>query len=117
MIAIDVPSGLPGDTGLPLGPAVCAGLTVTFHARKPAHVLEPGRSLCGEVVVADIGLGETTSKIVENATDLWLPRFPWPSAASHKHARGRLMVISGEAWSTGAARPPPAPACASGPAW
>lgn len=104
VVAVDVPSGVPGDTGLPLGPAVCAGLTVTFHARKPGHVLEPGRSLCGEVVVADIGLGETASKIVENGPDLWLPRFPWPSAASHKHARGRLMVISGEAWSTGAAR-------------
>lgn len=104
VVAIDVPSGVPGDTGRPLGPAVCAGLTVTFHARKLGHVLEPGRSLCGEVVVADIGLGPTASKVVENGPELWLPRFPWPSAASHKHARGRLIVISGDAWSTGAAR-------------
>jgi hydroxyethylthiazole kinase-like uncharacterized protein yjeF len=104
VVAVDMPSGVPGDTGQPLGPAVCAGLTVTFHARKPGHVLEPGRGLCGEVVVADIGLGTTPSRLVENGPDLWLPRFPWPSAASHKHARGRLMVISGDAWSTGAAR-------------
>ncbi len=104
VVAIDVPSGLPGDTGLPIGPAVCAGLTVTFHARKPAHVLEPGRALCGEVVVADIGLGDTLSRTLENGPELWLPRFPWPSATSHKHARGRLIVISGDAWSTGAAR-------------
>ena len=104
VVAIDVPSGLPGDTGQPLGPAICAGLTITFHARKPAHVLEPGRALCGEVVVADIGLGETPSETVENGPDLWLPRFPWPTAASHKHARGRLIVVSGDAWSTGAAR-------------
>ncbi len=104
VVAVDVPSGLPGDTGRPDGPAICAGLTVTFHARKPAHVLEPGRSLCGEVVVADIGLGETPSDLSENAPDLWLDRFPWPTAASHKHARGRLIVVSGEAWSTGAAR-------------
>ena len=104
VVAIDVPSGLPGDTGLPTGPAVCAGLTVTFHTRKPAHVLEPGRALCGEVVVADIGLGDTPSRTLENGPELWLPRFPWPSAASHKHARGRLIVISGDAWSTGAAR-------------
>jgi len=104
VVAVDIPSGVPGDTGRPLGPAVCAGLTVTFHARKPGHVLEPGRGLCGEVVVADIGLGPTPSRVVENGPDLWLPRFPWPGAASHKHARGRLIVISGEAWSTGAAR-------------
>jgi hydroxyethylthiazole kinase-like uncharacterized protein yjeF len=104
VVAVDIPSGVPGDTGRPVGPAVCASLTVTFHARKPGHVLEPGRELCGEVIVADIGLGETASKVVENGPDLWLPRFPWPTAASHKHARGRLIVISGEAWSTGAAR-------------
>lgn len=104
VVSIDTPSGLPGDTGAPEGPVVCAGLTVTFHARKPAHVLEPGRSLCGEIVVADIGLGVTPSDLAENGPDLWLGRFPWPAATSHKHARGRLMVVSGDAWSTGAAR-------------
>lgn len=104
VVAVDIPSGLPGDTGLPAGAAVCAGLTITFHARKPAHVLEPGRSLCGEVVVADIGLGETPSKLVENGPDAWAARFPWPATQAHKHARGRLIVVSGDAWSTGAAR-------------
>ena len=104
VVAVDVPSGVPGDTGKPLGPAASARLTVTFHAKKPAHVLEPGRSRCGEVVVADIGLGATASSTFENGPDLWLERFPWPTAASHKHARGRLIVVSGEAWTTGAAR-------------
>ncbi|MGZ6039836.1 MAG: NAD(P)H-hydrate dehydratase [Phenylobacterium sp.] len=104
VVAVDVPSGVPGDTGKPNGPAACAALTVTFHAKKPAHLLEPGRSRCGEVVVADIGLGATESQTVENGPELWLPRFPWPTAASHKHARGRLVVVSGEAWQTGAAR-------------
>jgi hydroxyethylthiazole kinase-like uncharacterized protein yjeF len=109
VVAVDVPSGVPGDTGKPVGPAACAAITVTFHAKKPAHVLEPGRSRCGEVVVADIGLapsGGAASQraTVENGPELWLPRFPWPTAQSHKHARGRLVVVSGEAWSTGAAR-------------
>ncbi|MFC3069921.1 NAD(P)H-hydrate dehydratase [Phenylobacterium soli] len=104
VVAVDIPSGLPGDTGKPVGPCVSAGLTVTFHARKPAHVLEPGHGRCGEVIVADIGLGATSARLFENGPDLWLPRFPWPDASSHKHARGRLIVVSGEAWSTGAAR-------------
>lgn len=104
VVAVDVPSGLPGDTGEPSGASVCAGLTVTFHAKKPAHVLEPGAARCGEVIVADIGLADTTGDLYENTPELWLPRFPWPNAASHKHARGRLVVISGEAWNTGAAR-------------
>lgn len=104
VVAIDVPSGVPGDTGAPLGPSVCAALTVTFHARKPAHVLEPGRGRCGEVVVADIGLTPGARPLMENGPELWLARFPWPSHSSHKHARGRMIVVSGEAWSTGAAR-------------
>ncbi|MDP3748753.1 MAG: NAD(P)H-hydrate dehydratase [Phenylobacterium sp.] len=104
VVAVDIPSGVPGDTGQPRGAAVCAGLTVTFHAKKLAHVLEPGHSLCGEVIVADIGLAEMAGDLVENGPELWLPAFPWPGPGSHKHARGRLVVVSGEAWSTGAAR-------------
>jgi hydroxyethylthiazole kinase-like uncharacterized protein yjeF len=104
VVAVDIPSGLPGDTGKPLGPCVGAGLTVTFHSKKPAHVLEPGRGLCGEVVTADIGLGETHAQLYENTPELWLARFPWPAVTTHKHARGRLIVVSGDAWSTGAAR-------------
>lgn len=104
VVAIDVPSGLPGDTGAPNGPVVVAGLTVTFHAKKPGHVLQPGHELCGEVVVADIGLADTPSLLIENGPDAWLAHFPWPAINTHKHARGRLVVISGEAWNTGAAR-------------
>jgi hydroxyethylthiazole kinase-like uncharacterized protein yjeF len=61
IIAIDVPSGLMGDTGEALG-ALAAILTVTYFRKKPGHILLPGRSLCGEVVVADIG---TPSSVLE----------------------------------------------------
>jgi hydroxyethylthiazole kinase-like uncharacterized protein yjeF len=104
VVAIDIPSGVPGDTGVPHGPAVCAALTVTFHAKKPAHVLEPGRSRCGELVVADIGLAAGNGLLTENGPELWGSHIPWPTWASHKHARGQMIVVSGEAWSTGAAR-------------
>src|SRR5579859_7869428 len=64
VVAIDLPSGLSGDTGRPVGDAAFhAGLTVTFGHRKLGHVLEPGRGLCGEVVVADIGLGEIRTQL------------------------------------------------------
>jgi hydroxyethylthiazole kinase-like uncharacterized protein yjeF len=106
IVAVDVPSGVLGDTGLPLGErALKAELTVTFHRRKPAHVLAQGRAACGEVVVVDIGLeavGE--GRLLENEPGLWAERFPWPAVDAHKHARGRMMAVSGEAWNTGAAR-------------
>jgi hydroxyethylthiazole kinase-like uncharacterized protein yjeF len=107
LVAVDLPSGLSGDTGRPLGFAPSAALTVTFHTKKPAHVLEPGRALCGEVVVADIGIPATAmgkARLWENDPALWAARFPWPGAEAHKHERGRLVVVSGNIWSTGAAR-------------
>ena len=75
-----------------------------FHRRKLAHVLQPGRAYCGEVVVADIGLGAARAALFENTPELWLGKFPWPAATAYKHSRGRLIVVSGEAWRTGAAR-------------
>ncbi|HEX4198538.1 MAG TPA: NAD(P)H-hydrate dehydratase [Caulobacteraceae bacterium] len=104
LVAVDLPSGLSGDTAKPLGYAPRCDLTVTFHRRKLAHVLEPGRSLCGEVVVADIGLEAPPTRLFENGPELWRRRFPWPTTMSHKHSRGRVIVVSGEMWSTGAAR-------------
>ena len=104
VVAIDVPSGVNGDRGSPEGDAFQADLTVTFHRRKPAHVLQPARGRCGQVVVADIGLGETPSALYENTPEFWERRMPWPSPGAHKSMRGRLVVVSGDAWSTGAAR-------------
>lgn len=106
IVAVDLPSGLQGDTGRPLGHAPACALTITFHRRKPAHLLQPGKGLCGEVVVADIGLAAPAepAALQQNGPDLWAARFPWPGAAAHKHARGRLIVVSGGMWSTGAAR-------------
>jgi hydroxyethylthiazole kinase-like uncharacterized protein yjeF len=105
VVAIDVPSGVAGDTGQPLGGvSFQARLTVTFHRRKLAHALQPGRALCGEVVIADIGLGESFGSLFENTPALWSPLYPWPGVNAHKHTRGRLIVVSGETWSTGAAR-------------
>jgi len=106
IVAVDTPSGVHGDTGKPLGDAAFrADLTVTFHRRKPAHVLIEGRKACGEVVLADIGLSSVDpADLFENDPDLWGKRFPWPALDAHKHTRGRLKVVSGEMWSTGAAR-------------
>lgn len=104
VVAIDIPSGVHGDTGRDGGASFAAALTVTFHRLKPAHVLQPSRGACGEIVVADIGLPPPSSNLFVNRPALWLRHFPWPGEHSHKHARGRLAVVSGGPWNTGAAR-------------
>ncbi len=57
VLAVDIPSGVDGLTGELHGKPTKATRTITFAALKPGLVLEPGRSFCGEVKVAEIGLG------------------------------------------------------------
>lgn len=131
VLAVDVPSGLDGNTGTALGEHVVqAARTVTFFRRKPGHLLLPGRVLCGEVVIADIGIpepvlaannwkfnlaaalgatevGELSAIVVNawaNAPALWLDAYPWPGLDGHKYSRGHAVVVSGPMHATGAAR-------------
>jgi NAD(P)H-hydrate epimerase len=110
VIAIDVPSGLHGDLGRPLGEdCVRAHHTVTFFRKKPGHVLLPGRMLCGDVIVAPIGIPETVLETIpvrtfENGPLLWRDAFPWPRLEGHKYSRGHAVVVSGPMHTTGAAR-------------
>ena len=57
LLAVDLPSGINADTGAVAEGAVCADLTVTFHRAKPLHYTPGSAHYCGEVVVADIGIG------------------------------------------------------------
>jgi hydroxyethylthiazole kinase-like uncharacterized protein yjeF len=113
VVSVDVPSGVAGDLGRPIdgtgGIAAEADLTVTFFRKKPAHVLMPGRLLCGEVVLADIGIPARALEVIrprffENGPELWCAQFPWPQPLAHKYARGHAVVVSGPAHATGAAR-------------
>ena len=56
VIAVDIPSGLNGETGEVLGSAVFADVTITFHRPKPGFYLQAGPNHTGDIRVADIGL-------------------------------------------------------------
>jgi NAD(P)H-hydrate epimerase len=107
IVAIDVPSGLMGDTGEVLG-AVASVLTVTFFRKKPGHLLLPGRLLCGEVVVADIGIPTSVLEQIEpdtfeNDPMLWISSLPRPTEGGNKYTRGHALISGGYPM-TGAAR-------------
>ena len=109
VVAIDTPSGVFGDGRPSNAISFRAALTITFCRKKLAHVLEPSRSACGDIVVADIGVperavDEIVARAWENQPTLWARALPRPGAESHKHSRGRLTVASGGISTSGAAR-------------
>lgn len=104
VVAVDIPSGVEGNTGQVRGIAAPARLTLTFHSKKPAHVLQPGRRYCGDVQVVGIGLAEPVTSLQENDPSLWQPVFPWANEASHKYSRGHAYVQGGDIGYTGAAK-------------
>jgi hydroxyethylthiazole kinase-like uncharacterized protein yjeF len=109
VLAVDLPSGVSGHTGQVLGDSLQANCTVTFFRKKPGHLLYPGRALCGELVVTDIGisaavLADIRPGLWENQPCLWQQALPRPEAIAHKYQRGHVAVLSGKMSATGAAR-------------
>ena len=105
-LAVDVPSGVNGDTGEVLGLAPRCAVTVTFFRPKPGHLLFPAREFIGDLTVADIGipdevLARIAPKTAHNTPALWqLPQRSW---SDHKYDRGYAIVVGGGAM-PGAAR-------------
>ncbi|WP_456414340.1 NAD(P)H-hydrate dehydratase [Oceanithermus profundus] len=100
VVAVDVPSGLP------YAPYVRADLTVALAGLKPDHVFYPGRSACGRIQLAPIGLPPALLEPRElpELLDPETMRALLPSRPGHAHkgSVGRLLVVGGAAEYTGA---------------
>jgi hydroxyethylthiazole kinase-like uncharacterized protein yjeF len=108
IVAVDIPSGIDGDTGQVMGDAVRADLTVTFACPKRGHFLVPGMDHRGDLVVADIGIPPAVRRQFGGAvTLLTAPEaaalLPARKAAAHKGSFGHVLVIGGSVGMTGAA--------------
>ena len=100
VLAVDLPSGIDGETGAERGVAVRASASVTFFRLKPGHLLLPGRARCGRIALADIGIGAATLAAIgpsafANAPAVWRAAFPDLRIDSNKYARGSALVLSG----------------------
>ncbi len=107
IVAVDIPSGILGDSGENIG-AAAAVCTVTFMRKKPGHLLLPGRDACGEVVVADIGMPQQVLDSLavdtwENVPALWQAKLPQRHSNINKYSRGHALLYGGYPM-TGAAR-------------
>jgi NAD(P)H-hydrate epimerase len=107
-IAVDIPSGLDADRGIPLGACVRADHTVTFAFAKRGLVIAPGFTFAGRLHVIDIGIPERLARahgvhaelLDERVLDgLRRPRDP----LGHKGTFGHLLVLAGSGDKLGAA--------------
>ncbi|OGQ86388.1 MAG: hypothetical protein A2512_05465 [Deltaproteobacteria bacterium RIFOXYD12_FULL_56_24] len=108
VVAVDIPSGLAGDSGLSQGVSVRAQLTCTYGLPKFAQVEPPGKEQVGRLEVVDIGIPATVVERV-GITAEWLdhaflkPLIPVRAPSSHKGTFGHLLVLAGSVGKGGAA--------------
>lgn len=104
--ALDMPTGVDGDTGAAPGPAVRADLTVTFAAEKVGLRVAPGRELAGRVVVADIGIPRDIrpDPAAWLATEGVIGAIPPRGAGDDKYRAGGVLAVAGAPGMSGAAR-------------
>lgn len=102
VIAVDLPSGLEGDSCRAFDSFV-ADVTVTFGGRKTCHVAQPAASRCGRVDVIDIGLDLAAPRLMGWGASEVAARYPWPGPLSDKYSRGAVGVDTGSHEYPGAA--------------
>lgn len=106
VVAVDIPSGMPSDSGEPVGEFARADYTVTFTAPKIAQAMPPNCDHLGELVVGAIG---SPAELYEH---VWLSQVepemfrgllaPRP-AYGHKGTFGHALVVAGSRGKSGAA--------------
>ncbi|HEU4401453.1 MAG TPA: NAD(P)H-hydrate dehydratase [Candidatus Polarisedimenticolia bacterium] len=109
VVAVDIPSGLSGDSGDVPGPCISADYTVTFARPKIAHIFPPAEALCGDLRVVDISI--PPQAVAQERVDLDLldeadlvPLVPVRRADSHKGDYGHALIVAGSRGKGGAAR-------------
>jgi ADP-dependent NAD(P)H-hydrate dehydratase / NAD(P)H-hydrate epimerase len=109
-LALDIPTGLRGDTGIATAPAVRADATSTFIAWKPGLLTAMGPDLCGRVSVHALGLDAESTQPPQGRLLEWaslasaLPEaFARRLKAVHKGTFGTLGIIGGASGMVGAA--------------
>ncbi len=108
VVAVDIPSGLNGETGQVMGAAVRACETVTFHRPKPGLYLGQGPDCAGEITVADIGLTVPEAAALDDADGMRVLErgerlLPPRAKIAHKGSFGRVVLWAGSRGMAGAA--------------
>ena len=108
VFALDIPSGLNGDTGVCLGSAVRADATITFIGLKRGMFTAEGPEFCGEILFSDLGTPagmhaaiDAEARLIRHE-EVMLNLRARPRDA-HKGRYGHVLVIGGDYGYQGAA--------------
>ncbi len=109
VLALDIPTGLHGDSGAVMGCAVQADLTTTFVGLKTGLVVGQGPELCGELRFAGLGIPDEwracrAAEYRLTGDAMLAPALPRRSRAAHKGQFGHVLVVGGGAGMPGAVR-------------
>ena len=108
VLALDIPSGLSGDTGAVLGTAVRAEETITFIGLKRGLFTAEGPDHCGEVSFHSLGVPDgiygSQKPAAQRLSRSSLPALPRRPCAAHKGDFGHVLFIGGEQGYSGAIR-------------
>ncbi len=107
--AMDIATGIHGDTGAVMGCAVKADLTTTFVGLKAGLFLGNGPNFCGEISFAGLDIGDEARSGVEALyrrvdDDLLARTLPPRARGAHKGDFGHVLVVGGGPGMPGAAR-------------
>lgn len=107
VVAVDIPSGIDGNTGSVLGAAIRADLTVGMAVAKAGNLQYPGKAYGGELVVTEIGvpqelLQDVGIRTFQTESGLVKSLFPPRQKESNKGTYGRVGIITGSVGMTGA---------------
>lgn len=96
VVAIDIPSGVDGDTGQVRGVAIRADTTVTFGLPKRGNLLYPGARLGGQLLVTHISFPPQLTGTAEIEVAVNDPS-PLPARLvdGHKGSFGDVLFIAG----------------------
>lgn len=101
VLAIDIPSGLNGDTGASQGALVSADLTITFIGIKRGLLTGHGPAVCGEILLSDLAIpADIYEREKVNTEQLHLidllQSLPARPEDAHKGHFGHVLVIGGD---------------------
>ena len=97
IVAVDIPSGLSGDSGERMGTCIVANTTLAMGFLKPGYFLQPAKEFIGKLELLNLGLPKPkfkpNIKLIDKKS---IKNIPLQNSNINKYDKGHVLVIGGE---------------------